>query len=289
MDIMIIGGGAVGLLSAVFLKKEGCNVLIRTRTEKQAAIINKAGLKMNGEIWDVTASTDSSGWNPDAVIIAVKQYHLEEILNTDIPAEVPWLFIQNGMGHVELAEKFHSEPLFGIVTHGAVRTGPAEVMHTGSGKFIFGGKIKSTFSKMLTKTGTPMNAEWTDNIQFQLRKKLLVNAVVNPLTVLYETSNGFLLENAEAKKEAFKLFEETAKVLKMPESSWTYVEEVIENTKLNYSSMLMDYKKGRPLELESINGWLVKEGISENIAVSENSRIVEAVMNKVSSRVTRSD
>jgi 2-dehydropantoate 2-reductase len=289
MDIMIIGGGAVGLLSAVFLKQAGCNVMIRTRTEKQAEAINEDGLKMDGEIWEVKASTDSSSWKPEAVIIAVKQYHLEEILNSNIPAEVPWLFIQNGMGHTELAEKFHSAPLFSIVTHGAVRKGPAEVMHTGSGKFIIGGSMKSGFIEMLEKTGAPMNAEWTDNIQLQLKKKLLVNAVVNPLTVLYETRNGYLLDNTKAKEEAYKLFEEAAEVLNMPKSSWAFVEEIIKNTKLNYSSMLMDYKKGRALELESINGWIIKEGTNQNIAVSENLRIVEAVKNKVSSRVVCRD
>jgi 2-dehydropantoate 2-reductase len=282
MRLGIAGGGAVGLLFASYLQESGHKVHVWTKRESQAQQLDAFGVKRGGETFPVSASVFPGREPVDAVIAAVKQYDVPELLEKGLPEGVPVLFVQNGMSHLEIVKSSREDPLFAVVTHGAMRVSDVEVVHTGIGKTLFGGKNKTNIlTHTLQGLGDPFKCEWTENIEYELKRKLIVNAVINPLTVLYEDKNAVLLSNKEAFYEARRLFTEAAEVLELPLSTWGYVEELLEQTRNNRSSMLVDYLEKRPLEIDAINGYIVKEGSRKNIGTPAHLDIIARVNAKV--------
>ncbi|PKO20510.1 MAG: hypothetical protein CVU38_19720 [Chloroflexi bacterium HGW-Chloroflexi-1] len=96
--------------------------------------------------------------------------------------------------------------------------------------------------------------------------KAVVNAAINPLTALWRVPNGELLASADRRallaalaKEAAAVAVARGVVLPYPDPV-ARVEEVCRATAANHSSMLQDVERGRPTEIDSINGVIVAEG-----------------------------
>lgn len=124
-------------------------------------------------------------------------------------------------------------------------------------------------------------------IQLAMRRKLVVNAVINPLTALLRCENGALLnENAhiiaeQICQEAANVFaaqiaseakqygdtEEHARLppILMPTRLLQEVQRVLKLTKANTSSMLSDIEKGRDSEIDYINGYIMRVGEMLNV------------------------
>ncbi|SDN24729.1 ketopantoate reductase family protein [Alkalicoccus daliensis] len=285
MKIGIAGGGALGLLFASYLMEGGHKIHIWTRSPKQAEVLNEEGITRENNVYNnLTASSTLFEENVDAVIIAVKQYDLTEVFDTGLP-DCPVLFIQNGMGHQDKAREQHTNPLFAVVTHGAMKNAPAHVTHTGLGEIIMGGSSKANpLAHAMLALKEPFSARWTDDIIIAMKKKLIVNAVVNPLTVIYEAQNKILLSNKEAWERAQILFKEAALVLDLPLSEWENVNKVIEKTRENRSSMLVDFLERRQMELDSINGYIVKEAERKGQKASAHENIMEEILRKEKDR-----
>lgn len=284
MDIGIVGGGALGLLFASYLTEAGHRVHIWTKSHEQAEEISSKGINRDGTSFHVTASAELFKEPVDAVIVAVKQYQLESVLEQLDPS-LPVLFIQNGMGHTEKVLKFHAFPLYAVVTHGAMKYSQIKVGHTGSGHTIFGGNNKTNIlAHALLALPEPFSFHWTENVQEAMKKKLIINAVINPLTVIYEDRNQVLLAKREAWDRAQALFKEAAQVLNLPMQEWDQVNRVIELTRENRSSMLVDYLENRPLELDAINGYIIREAERTGRSAPAHVQIVEEIKKKVEQR-----
>ncbi|PRO64738.1 ketopantoate reductase family protein [Alkalicoccus urumqiensis] len=281
MNITILGAGAVGILTGAYLSRAGHRIYMQTRTDEQASVIQQDGLRIGRERFKASAGRDLP-LQEDAVIVTVKQYHLDDIINK--PRDVPSLFLQNGMGHVEKIRKRWDNALFGIVSHGVYRTGPNAAEHSGAGKIIIGGGRKHILAQSLLAVDEPFSSEWTDDIDGEMRKKLLVNVVVNPLTVLYERKNHILLSDERANNEAQQLFREAAPVLGFSVADWSFVERMIELTRENRSSMLEDFLAGRELELEAITGYVINQAEEKKMDVSFLKEIHTQLLHKADER-----
>lgn len=96
---------------------------------------------------------------------------------------------------------------------------------------------------------------WHDTIRPQLWRKLAVNCVINPLTALWNCPNGELKNHPQ---EIATLCAEVASVIEREglhtsaEDLRYYVEQVIESTAENISSMLQDIRALRHTEIDYI-------------------------------------
>jgi 2-dehydropantoate 2-reductase len=128
-------------------------------------------------------------------------------------------------------------------------------------------------------------------VEIAMKRKLVVNSVVNPLTALMGCRNGDLLETADARKIISRICSEAARAFAMqvqeneprthkemrvkirtglsrvpPGLTAGALEEeclrVIKVTAGNNSSMLLDIQKGRHTEIEYMNGYLMGLGRS---------------------------
>ncbi|PYZ93251.1 hypothetical protein CR194_08630 [Salipaludibacillus keqinensis] len=268
MKITVIGAGAIGLLTSGYLQKAGHEIQLVTRTKEQAEQILLKGLSYKREEETLACRVAASpihlsdmNW-ADLIMVTVKQPQLPSVMNDlkgKVPPDTPMLFLQNGMGHMETIEQTFHNPLFvGVVTHGAMKTSPVEVKHTGIGKIIVGGKKEWQPLLLELLTGDdPFSIEWSDDTTRMMEKKLLVNLVINPLTFIYQVKNGELLKDSRLKREVYAIFKEGASVLGFEENAWEDVMGIIQQTRENQSSMLSDRKAESITEADAITGYIL--------------------------------
>lgn len=265
MRIGIIGGGAIGLLIASYVK-EKYKVEVITRREEQAEILSKNGvvrLKDGVELNRVVQAYEiHKNINEfDIVFIAVKQYNINEIqyILNGITAN-SMIFLQNGIGHLHNVEEIKSENIsVGIVEHGAMKLEDNVVEHTGIGRIRIGnvrGEIKN-LDEIFSNDDFEIvyELDWESTVL----NKLMINAIVNPLTAIYRVKNGELLSNKYYNRLMVNVFEEIYSVLEIGNK-----EEVLDNIKLicektsnNKSSMLRDLENKNQTEIDSILGYIL--------------------------------
>ncbi len=274
MKVAIIGGGAIGMLLAAYTNKANINPVIYTRRREQAQVLQEKGLELikNGMATTskVMAIPFSEGLLDDAdvVFITVKQYDLDPILDylKKNKVKIPVLFLQNGMGHTLRLSELYSESIYlGIVEHGSLKQSDNCVIHTGDGRIKiakYSGESEKVvaLSEVLNSVGFPIIIE--DNWYETLARKLVVNAVINPLTALYGVRNGSLLENNFYFINMRSVFLEVVQALALTkiDSLWDDVISICQNTGSNYSSMYKDVEHGRKTEIQSILGYILEEG-----------------------------
>lgn len=148
------------------------------------------------------------------------------------------------------------------------------------------------------------------DIQLSMRRKLAVNAVINPLTALLDCRNGDLFKYEQARELLIQICNETSEVYmtqmvaetqawlkdlqshgvdttntatpSFPESltSESLQAEVLRAaavTKRNISSTLQDIRRGRHTEIDSLNGYLVDIGREHGVNTPVNSALANLV------------
>ncbi|WP_175631877.1 2-dehydropantoate 2-reductase [Virgibacillus siamensis] len=271
MKVGIIGGGSVGLLIGSKLAVHH-KITIYVRRTEQKASIKKNGIfvdksdkpvKVNAQLMDYPGKED-------IFIVCVKQEHITSVLTfiQHVRSGVPVIFLQNGMGHIDKLLPLELPIMVGVVEHGANRVNDYTVLHTGEGTIKLAGLVGdgvmlSSVADKLHRSGFPFqfSLDWKS----LLYEKLIINAVINPLTALFDVRNGMILENRYLKQLACDLCYEASSILNVDfTSAWQQVQYVIRNTSENVSSMLKDIRENRRTEIDMITGYLV-ENSTENI------------------------
>lgn len=304
--ILWIGGGSLGLMFAArcALAQEGTNALL-VRNEQQYHILNGQGLELIGDDGRFTAflpcfqnvppadSRDSWDW----IALMVKQTHLAdertavqlETLASLYP-HANWVCFQNGTGHIErLSSIIPRERLhIAVTTEAARKLDDRTVHHTGRGMTFIGSPEaapgpeyqEKMLIQALGKAG--FDARVSNNIKETVWKKLLINAVINPLTAILRIRNGELLESRERIDWMRELFQEglavaRAEGVNLSPGLWEELLSVCRRTANNHSSMLQDIMNGRRTEMEWINGSLLKAGARHGLELPAHAAVVRRI------------
>ncbi len=230
----------------------------------------------------------------DVVLVAVKVYDTVAALQPMrgiVPANVPFVSLQNGIDQVAqiTAALGNARPIVLAPTTEAASRDPSEtIRRAGRGKTMLGWAASrsgefdlETFADVLRKGG--FDAMLASPIEPYVWAKLVANAAINPITALARKPNGYVLESAAATALALALAREAAAVaaaegIALPfDDPDAYVLDVVRVTAENRSSMLQDLEAMRPLEIDAINGAIVRRGRARGIPTPENARIVDEV------------
>lgn len=295
MKIGIIGGGSIGLLFAYYLHRDH-SVCLYVRSKKQAEQLQEKGLFLSCGNEEKQVSLDvklASEWagEEDATFIAVKQYHLADLieqLRTFNKPDKVLLFLQNGMGHIKMLGKLSGEIYVGTVEHGALKTSANRVIHTGIGltrlaPFHHALTELQDFSHKIHSVDFPFLIE--EDYEKMLMKKLVVNAVINPLTAILQVENGELIQNPHFFQIVKRMFIEIENSLLL-QNSEDYFDNVIavcEKTAPNQSSMLRDLLENRPTEIDAILGFILEKAAEREI----NTPIIESLYQAVKGKEYR--
>lgn len=170
--------------------------------------------------------------------------------------------------------------------------------------------LRSTVAALLLLES--LNVSWKPiaEIQTIIRRKLVVNAVINPLTALMGCRNGDVLNTKASQRLMQRICQEASDVFaaqaKAGSQAWLdslvsqgintenmavgqlpraltkpmLQEEVLrvaKATKGNISSMLTDIRRGRTTEVDFINGYLLKLGSTYRIAMPATATLLNLV------------
>ncbi|MDC3412822.1 2-dehydropantoate 2-reductase [Aquibacillus sp. 3ASR75-11] len=268
MNIGIVGAGSVGLLVGSWLAMEHHQVTFYVRRDEQKNAINQNGITLlpSNNVIPVKARLLSEVAEEALYFICVKQYDINEVLSamdvTKIKGSL--VFLQNGMSHVDyIKSRSLRQPIvLGIVEHGSFKKDDLTVEHTGAGAIRlahFTGKngfIDELIQSLHIDAFPFVKA---DDWYTMLAEKLVVNAVINPITALFQVKNGMIVDNPYLHDVARTLCEEATKALGLSgQRQWERVKSIILNTSENESSMLKDVKERRKTEIDGISGYLLR-------------------------------
>jgi 2-dehydropantoate 2-reductase len=221
------------------------------------------------------------------------------------------LFTQNGLSTTSylssLSPTPSSQPSFltSVVFHGIYSTAPFTSIHAGVGFLHLAPTSISpvspdTYQYLLSTVLTlpavnAIEATPQELLIIQL-EKLVVNAIINPLTSLFRIRNGELYDHPALEPLIRAVIAETsAVILALPElrdegrgvrerfgvqALWGLVREKAMLTRGNKSSMLQDVEEGKETEIRFINGWVVEKGKKLGVGVGVNERVVGMVEEK---------
>src|SRR5690625_3511665 len=262
MNIGIIGGGATGLLISYYLSMTHCLTLY-VRRKEQKEKINKNGIRKidKNETLPIKAKMIHNINEHDLIIICVKSNDIQTIIKllNDKNIKAPLLFLQNGMGHVDLFPSLENDILVGVIEHGVVKENDFTFNHLGKGKIkiaSFSGNVP--YKDNLANEQFPF--EYVSNWEQLLKEKLIVNAVINPLTALFNVKNRYIVKNTYIYKIAKRLCYDVATILSLDrKKSWQRVQTIATNTGANTSSMRSDILNGKETEIESILGFVLSQ------------------------------
>lgn len=126
-------------------------------------------------------------------------------------------------------------------------------------------------------------------------EKLIINAMINPLTVVFDCLNGDLFGRPKVLEwmqlllcEASSVLENLPELKGIPDSNSRFsskrleelVLDVANKTADNKSSMLQDIIAGRETEIDYINGYIVTRGERLGLDCVQNRSLIEMVKAK---------
>ncbi|MFY0990734.1 2-dehydropantoate 2-reductase [Halomonas sp. C05BenzN] len=300
MKFAIMGSGGVGGYFGARLAAAGEEVTFIARGEHLAAI-RRDGLKVSSIKGDVTIAPASATDDPatvgvvDCVLVAVKAWQVHEAAEAIRPMVGPGTVVvplENGVEAADtLSAVLGSRPVIdGLCGILAWREGPGHIRHAGVDPFVrFGerdnrpsertARLKAAFDR-----ADGMTAEIPDNIQTGVWSKFLficamsgigsiTRAPIGETRTLPETRA--LIEQILAEIEAVA----HARGVALPRDAVARAMKFIDALPPeSTASMQRDIMAGRPSELESQNGAVVRLGQQYGVSTPVNAVIHAALL-----------
>lgn len=296
MRLAIVGAGGVGGFYGARLARAGNEVTFLARGEHLRAM-RARGLTVRGPDGEFTvpvrAEEDPTRVGPvDAILLAVKTYDNATALPlvkalvaaSDKPAlggsQAVVLPLQNGVDSAnELAAVVGEAPVLGGTTYILAAIGePGVIVQTGTQHRIVLGEIFGDTSRVSPRAtalrdvlvGAGLNAEAVADARVPLWEKLAFLAPMSGFTAAARLPLGPLRE-VPAFREAFR--EAVAEVLRVAASAGVKVSIQADDPVRRMeglpaesrSSMLVDLERGKPLEVEALQGAVVRRGQAHGV------------------------
>lgn len=274
MQWTLLGAGALGCVIAGLLRQQHESVALMLSERHRGhfhPLFELINLKGRAKLISTQGRFAEQAREVECLLVVTKAYQVFPALSSlsTLPSHTPIILLHNGLGVAEqVAALFPDNPLLaGICSHGAMKEADWKVRHTGKGETWLGALNEA--GKQWAHLVTPLakalgHAQWSDHIELQQRRKLAINAVVNPLTAYHNIANGELL-TPRFDEVLAQLSEEVHQVMAQldgpdGESLPAFrrrLHQVLELTATNYSSMQQDIAHGRPTENDYISGYVV--------------------------------
>jgi len=273
MKVLVVGAGAVGSYYGGRLAQAGHDVTFIGRKGHIDAIQNQ-GLTIDSKITGkhnvkVTAAEQLFATKPpDLVLLCVKSLDTLEAaqsLREFISPQTVVLCLQNGIDNHEIAGRILGPSrVHPTVIYVGVRISqPGTVEHVSRGEINFPIQL-SALTPTFEQAG--IAARSTDNILGMVWGKLLLNASCNALGMICGVSFGELAASPEMREVISGAVQEVVQIaelkgIRIPGENYpSQVLKTAEGLGVGLSSMLQDFRAGKRIEIEALNGVVVRLG-----------------------------
>ena len=298
MRIAVIGAGGTGGYFGGLLARAGHDVTFVARGAHLDAIRSR-GLTVNSRLAGnftvrAAATDDIRSIGPvDLVLVCVKTYGMDGVLPL-LPSllgpKTMIVSMQNGIDNEDrIAAVTGPEPVLGMVAQvSSFIQGPGVVGQTGGpGRLVFGemagGKSARTTALRKTFQDAGITAEVRPDIKVALWEKFIFICGVSGVTALTRLPMGAILADRETAGLMRAALDEAAAVAKaegaavageFTEQTLAFMGKLEPWTR---GSMAQDLLEGRRLELETLNGTVVRLGHAREVPVPVNWTIYAAL------------
>lgn len=288
--ILIVGAGAVGALFGSALARQGAQVSVVCRSDYD--VVSREGFDIISPLLgnhrfyphQVFREVAECKTPPDFLILTVKVLEGVDRAALIRPAVGPKtiiVLIQNGVDiEAEIASAFpENEILSGLAVVGVGRSAPGMVNHQTMGQLNLGrypnGSSLAAERLAGLLNGAGFGCKVTENVVSARWQKAVWNATFNPISIaggMLDTA--VMLGTPESMAFIRRAMEEVCAVAAAAGHPMhpKVIEQFISSTKVippYFTSMALDYKYGRPMEVEAILGNTVraarKHGVSTPI------------------------
>lgn len=297
---LVIGAGAIGLFWSCKLQTLGHSVHLVYRSESPGkkitldSLIDENGQQQSTSTKHKIKSFMASELTEqyDKVLLCTKSFDLKDAflqISERVTEDATIACLCNGVGAQEELQSvlLDTQILWAAITsEGVLKIDKNHIKHTGLGDTYFGRWLQTESNREF-----PIDNLTVTNIHQRVIEKLAVNAVINPITAIFNIHNGDILD------EDFKpLIDATLAELEsvFTHPKFSYIEQskhltqdnlknrvntIAQLTRLNRSSMYEDIKLQRQTENEFISGFLLKNSpielpiqrlLYEGVAFSEH-------------------
>ncbi len=281
MKIAVMGAGAVGCYYGAMLAIAGHDVVLIGRpalvqaVEADGLILEKSGQR---HVCRATADTDPAAIRgADMVLVCVKSGDTAQAGAQIAPHLAPdtlLLSLQNGISNPETLEQATGHPVIAAVVYMASgMAAPGVVRHEGRGELAIGGAGADRAAKVLNAAG--VETEVPPDVISRLWGKLLVNCAHNAISAIAALPYGqlYAVEGIPALLDDLTgecLATAAAEGVTVPEGTLDLIRGVPGWMPGQYSSTAQDLMRGRPTEIDYLNGEIVRRAARHGIDVPIN-------------------
>jgi 2-dehydropantoate 2-reductase len=287
MEIIVLGAGAIGSLYGAKLAADN-DVTLIGRAEHVSAI-NARGLRIEGiesQTLRIPAATAVTHLGLEAlVLLTTKVTASGEALETIAPLvrdDTTILSLQNGLGSEQIARAALGERgvvLRGITQFGAIFETPGEIKYMAGGNTVIEQHRRSDrIAAVLSAAG--LNCRVSSNIAAEVWHKTVFNCVVNPITAILGCEVGGIA-NPELDPLKRLVIDECVAVAATQDVTFEvdFLQEITEvfGPSRNIVSMLQDLRRGRPTEIDYMNGAVARLGAEQGVPCPVNRALADII------------
>ncbi len=285
MHVLVFGAGAMGSFFGGLLSRRNDVTLVCRHDHANA--IRRAGLRITGKtslIAHPAVATSAAGVKrADLVLVATKSYDTAAAAGVlrRFARSATWLTLQNGLDNPDILARTAAHVVAGVTSHGVTLLRPGEIRHAGVGETAIGGfkgvdEGEVVFLRDLFEEAG-VATRISSDIRRELWLKVLVNAGINPLAALTRQKNGYLVRTPALAAALSGICAEGAAVARAEgfdisdREAADAAAKVARRTRENRASMLQDVERGRPTEIDSITGAILRAADRHGLDAPRNA------------------
>jgi 2-dehydropantoate 2-reductase len=273
MRIAVMGAGAVGCYYGGMLARAGHEVVLIARAAHVEAIA-RDGLLLDTQSFrervPVQAVTGAKGVRGvRLVLFCVKSTDTESAAADMAPhlaRDACVLSLQNGVDNTErLQAALPGRDVRPAVVYVATEmAAPGHVRHHGRGELVIGpGPRSDTWVALFGAAGVPVQV--SDEVAGALWGKLVLNCAYNALSAITQLPYGQLVQGRGVEAVMRDVVNECLAVARaagvsVPGDVWQAVQRIAQTMPGQFSSTAQDLARGKPSEIDHLNGYIVQRG-----------------------------
>jgi 2-dehydropantoate 2-reductase len=283
LQIAVMGAGAVGCYFGGMLARAGHDVTLIARPQHVEAII-RDGLHMDTKSFDehvrVKASSDPAAVEGvQLVLFCVKSGDTERAglqLQPYVGKETVILCLQNGCDNDQRLRGVLTQPevAAAVVFLGSDMRAPGVVKHHGSGELVIDPvRTIAGLDQIFEAAAIPTRV--SDNVRGELWRKLIINCAYNAISALARKPYGQTVPSPGVRDVMRDIVAEclavaTADGIHVPADVDAAMWGIVETIPQQYSSTAQDILRGKPTEIDYLNGHIVTRGKALGIGTPVN-------------------
>lgn len=282
LQVAVMGAGAVGCFFGGMLARAGHDVVLIGRPAHVDAI-QRHGLHLQAKTFDehvpLRASTDASAvQGAGLVLFCVKSTDTASAgaeLRPHLAPGALLLTMQNGVDNAERLRTVVAHEVAAAVVYVATEmAGPGHVLHHGRGELVIEPSSASAeVARQFIAAGVP--TEVSANVRGALWAKLTVNCAYNALSALSKSPYGRLVLAPGVTDVMRDVVAECRAVAQadgvvLPPDMDAAVRRIAETMPTQFSSTAQDLMRGKPSEIDHLNGYVVQRGEALGVPTPAN-------------------